>query len=94
MSAMKTQRLNCVVSGEVMRQWAAHSTYTPSPPHMTDRYEELKGEVSKLEQQRDQTLADFESLEKSFADLHQRYLKLKSTAQTLQKVSTWWVVEK
>ena len=61
---------------------------------MTDRYEELKGEVSKLEQQRDQTLADFESLEKSFADLHQRYLKLKSTAQTLQKVSTWWVVEK
>ena len=55
---------------------------------MTDRYEELKGEVSKLEQQRDQTLADFESLEKSFADLHQRYLKLKSTAQTLQKVSS------
>ena len=55
--------------------------------HMhAERYEELKGEVSKLEQQRDQALSDFESLEKSFADLHQRYLKLKSASQTLLKV--------
>lgn len=59
--------------------------------HMhAERYEELKGEVSKLEQQRDQALADFESLEKSFADLHQRYLKLKSTAQTLLKVGNFY----
>ena len=69
-------------------------THPPLPymhmlrPHTTDRYEELKGEVSKLEQQRDQTLADFESLEKSFTDLHQRYLKLKSIAQALQKVGS------
>ena len=83
-----------MVSAETMKQWPARSTHTlsythtPSPPHTTDRYEELKGEISKLEQQRDQTLADFESLEKSFADLHQRYLKLKSIAQTFQRVSS------
>lgn len=83
-----------MVSAETMKQWPAHSTHTLSyihvlpHTHMTDRYEELKGEVSKLEQQRDQTLADFESLEKSFADLHQRYLKLKSIAQTFQRVGS------
>ena len=51
-----------------------------------DKYGELKTELKKVEHQRDQTMRDFESLEKSFADLHQRYLKLKTASQTLQQV--------
>lgn len=56
--------------------------------HCAERYGELKTEIKKLEHQRDQTLRDFESLEKSFADLHQRYLKLKTASQALQQVLT------
>lgn len=33
-----------------------------------------------------QALLDFESLEKSFNELHQRYLKLKNVAQAMKKV--------
>ena len=59
---------------------------TLSSVHSADRYSELKTEIKKVEHQRDQTLSDFESLEKSFADLHQRYLKLKTASQALQQV--------
>ena len=59
---------------------------SPSASSPSDKYEELKVEAGQLEQDRDTALADFESLEKAFADLHQRYFKLKSSSQALQKV--------
>lgn len=52
---------------------------------MLEKYEEMKQYVKDTEKQRDQALLDFESLEKSFNELHQRYLKLKNVAQAMKK---------
>lgn len=60
--------------------------YRERPSFLPEKHEELKATTQRLEEQRDQTLTDFESLEKAFADLHQRYLKLKTASQTLHKV--------
>ena len=59
--------------------------YAESESRIIDCYEKLKEDAKRVEEQRKQAITDFESLEKSFADLHQRYLKLKSTSQGLLK---------
>ena len=53
-------------------------------------YEHLRTQVKETEQQRDSSLKDFEGLDKSFTDLHQRYLKLKQSSDTQQQVWVCW----
>ncbi|XP_065919444.1 transforming acidic coiled-coil-containing protein 3-like [Dysidea avara] len=55
---------------------------------MLNKYEEMKSFVKDTEKQRDQALLDFESLEKSFNEMHQRYLKLKNVTQAMKKNET------
>jgi hypothetical protein len=50
-----------------------------------DMYEKLKEESREIEKQRDQALSDFNSLEKSFAEFHQRHIKARESVATLQK---------
>lgn len=50
-------------------------------------YDDLRAKVKEIEQQREAAIRDFEGLDKSFADLHQRYLRLKQSSDTLQQVS-------
>lgn len=52
-------------------------------------YEHLRTQVKETEQQRDSSLKDFEGLDKSFTDLHQRYLKLKQSSDSQQQVWVW-----
>ena len=42
--------------------------------------------MKEIEQQRESAIRDFEGLDKSFADLHQRYLKLKQSSDSQQQV--------
>lgn len=48
-------------------------------------YDELRSKVKEIEQQRESAIRDFEGLDKSFADLHQRYLKLKQSSDSQQQ---------
>ena len=49
-------------------------------------YNDLWAKVKEIEQQRETATKDFEGLDKSFADLHQRYLRLKQSSDSQQQV--------
>ena len=49
-------------------------------------YDDLRDKVKDIEQQREAAMKDFEGLDKSFADLHQRYLRLKQSSDSQQQV--------
>ena len=53
---------------------------------LLSHYEDLRAKVKEIEQQRDTAIRDFEGLDRSFADLHQRYLRLKQSADSQQQV--------
>ncbi|CAI8031405.1 Transforming acidic coiled-coil-containing protein 3 [Geodia barretti] len=48
-------------------------------------YDDLRAKVKDIEQQREVAIRDFEGLDKSFADLHQRYLRLKQSSDSQQQ---------
>lgn len=48
-------------------------------------YDDLRTKVKDIEQQRESAIRDFEGLDKSFADLHQRYLRLKQSSDNQQQ---------
>jgi chromosome segregation ATPase len=49
-------------------------------------YNDLRAKVTEIEHQRETATKDFEGLDKSFADLHQRYLRLKQSSDSQQQV--------
>jgi hypothetical protein len=67
-------------------KWKSVSTVAEtSPLTLADKNSELKGNITQVQKQRDQALSDYEALEKSFGEFHNRYFKLKEFSQASKK---------
>ena len=79
-------QLLCVHLSHIHRELLKTNESTQEILH--SHYDDLRAKVKDIEQQREVAIRDFEGLDKSFADLHQRYLRLKQSSDSQQQVYT------